>query len=99
MTNMRFVQLESGVVTYILPADLSEQYKKLPSGSVEIAADTDVKVGDIYSHGIFTTPAPIPIEELSLQEEPIEVAEPTETVQDVLARLEAKIDLLIAGKE
>ena len=50
----RFAEVnDSGIVRYVLPAELAEQYPVLVSGQVEIAIDADVREGDVYENGVF----------------------------------------------
>lgn len=50
----RFAEVnESGIVRYVLPAELAEQYPVLVSGQIEIAVDADVREGDVYENGAF----------------------------------------------
>ena len=50
----RFAEVDNnGIVRYVLPAELAEQYPVLVSGQVEIAIDADVREGDVYENGVF----------------------------------------------
>lgn len=50
----RFAEVdENGIVRYVLPAELAEQYPVLVSGQIEIAVDADVREGDVYENGAF----------------------------------------------
>ncbi len=57
---MRYAEIEKsnigGIVRYVLPAELADDYKILPSYAVEIALDADVRDGDIYENGKFRRP-------------------------------------------
>ncbi len=50
---MRYIEIKNGVVQYVLPIELSSEYKILPLNAVEIPLDTVVNEGDIYKNGKF----------------------------------------------
>ena len=41
---MRYAEIKDGVVTFVLPAILSGDYKVLPLGTVELPSDSTVTV-------------------------------------------------------
>ncbi len=50
---MRYAEMNGNKVRFVLPPELSDDYKILPPNSVEIALDADVRQNDIYDGSEF----------------------------------------------
>ena len=50
---MRYAEIKDEVVTFVLPAILSGDYKVLPLGTVKLPLDSTVTVGMLYAAGSF----------------------------------------------